>query len=116
MRQLTRYVPGAKHQRVIMSGMQLGLLRAFHKRGVDYTISYEEAHLLDQRCFGPAVARGLLAYDGQVFYMTDTGHQYLEEFETKQPWKGTPSREFSHYIDVARMVHSINKPRKRRAA
>lgn len=120
MRQLTKYVPGGKNQRTIMSGMQLGLLRAFHKKGVDYTVAYDEAHLLDQRSFGPAVARGLLAFDqeGDCFYLSDAGHVFLEEFETKKPWKEHPSKEFSSYIDIAHMVHRAqnNKPRKRRAA
>lgn len=116
MRELERYDPKAKNKRASLSGMQLGLLREFYSKGVDYTIEHDQALLLDQRCFGPAVARGLLAFDGEVFYMTVNGHKFIEDFESKKPWKEMPSRQFSHYIGMLKMAHSISKPRKRRVA
>lgn len=115
---MEQYKPSDEPHRLILSNMQYGLLKEFYKGGTRYTVKREEALLLDQRSFGPAVARGLLAFDGHVWYMTEAGRSFMSSYETRTPWKDEPSREFSHYIKAMRMVvgNGGSKGRRRRAA
>ena len=116
MQQLARYKPSDQPHRLVLSNMQYALLKEFHNKGGRYTVKREEALLLDQRCFGPAVARGLLAFDGHIWYMTEEGHEFMKAYEGRTAWKDTPSREFSHYIKILRMVTNRPDRRKKRVA
>ena len=98
------YKPSDEPQRLVLSNMQYGLLKEFYKGGMRYTVKKDEALLLDQRSFGPAVARGLLAFDGHVWYMTEEGRDFMKSYESRTPWKDDPSREFSHYIKAMKMI------------
>lgn len=98
---MKKYVP-QENDHLVISNMQYALLKHFHKRGLNYTISLEKALLLDQRSFGPAVARGLFACDGEVVYMTEEGHAFVEHYEGRTPWKSTAGQQFSHYIKAMR--------------
>jgi hypothetical protein len=92
------YKPSEQPQRLVLSNMQYGLMRWFYNRGHYKTVSEKEARFLDQRSFGPAVAKGLLAFDGAIWYITEAGIAFMEQFERRDPWKEQASRQYSHYI------------------
>jgi hypothetical protein len=107
---LDKYTP-KENDRLILSNNQYALLKHFHRRGINYTIPIEKALLLDQRSFGPAVARGLIACDGSVVYMTEQGHTFVEHYEQRNPWKSSPSQRFSHYIKAMRTFRTFSSKR-----
>ena len=102
-------------ERLVLSNMQYGLLRWFYNRGHCKVVPESEALLLDQRSFGPAVARGLLAYDGKVWYMTEAGRVFMQRYEGRDPWKETHSRQYSHYIKAMRLF-VVRENRRAKAA
>lgn len=104
---ITRYEPleDPKDEHLVLSNNQYGLLNYFYKRGVGYEgLKKDEALLLDQRSFGPAVAKGLLSFDGRVFRMTEDGRTFMKNYQTRDPWKEKPSKQFSHYIKIMGVV------------
>lgn len=92
-----------------ISNLSYGMFKDIYKRGVGFSFSQQEAMFIDQRVFGPAFAKGLFAWDGHVFYMTETGRKFVEEFEGRTAWKDLASRELSHYIKAHRMIRSIRR-------
>jgi hypothetical protein len=100
------YKPSADNeaQRLVLSSMQYGLLKWFYKKGESFMLSKEEALRLDQRSFGPAVARGLINMTRDGFYMSPAGRIFVERYETRSPLKQTISRSFSHYIQFNRSL------------
>jgi len=104
--------PGDGNERIAISNLTYGLLKYFHKKGLSYTIPYAEGLSLDQRAFGPAVAKGLFETDSKIWYMTELGHTYVAHFEGRSAWKEHQSRSFSHYIEVRREVAALRKRKK----
>lgn len=92
------------------SNLYRGMLREFYnfKTGTHYTVEHDEAKRIDQRVFGPAVARGLIASDGHIWYITEVGINFVKANETRSAWKENYSDNFSHYIHVARMISNGN--------
>jgi hypothetical protein len=109
-----KYVYSGKRERLLISNFQLGLLNWFYNRGHERTCSIDEGLLLDQRQFGPAVARGLLDNDGSIWYLTQAGLDFIKQYTSQEPWKDSPSRQFSHYIHIQRSkLKLVSKPKRR---
>jgi hypothetical protein len=111
------YKPSDRPERLVLSNMQYGLLKWFYNRGQLRTCDENEGLFLDQRSFGSAVARGLLAFDGAVWKLTQAGIEFLKHYEGREPWKETASRQYSHWVKIVKVrKHKEHLARKRRAA
>jgi hypothetical protein len=108
------YKPSDKPERLVLSNMAYGLLKWFYNGGRLRTCTVDEGLFLDQRSFGPAVARGLLASDGSVWKLTHAGVEFLKRYESREPWKETASRQYSHWVKIQK--HKAHLASKRRTA
>lgn len=93
------------------SNLMRGLLKDFynHRSGIRKSFTAEEGRFFDQRVFGPAVGRGLIAFDGHVWSITDVGVNYVQANENRSAWKDHASRDFSHYIKAMRMFTGLSR-------
>jgi len=93
------------------SNLMRGLLRDFynHRNGTRHSFNTEEGKHFDQRVFGPAVGRGLIAFDGHVWSITGVGMNYVNANENRSAWKDSASRDFSHYIKAMRMFTGLSR-------
>jgi hypothetical protein len=66
-----------------------------------------EALYIHQSTFGSAGARGLIANDGVIWYLTELGMDWYKNFTTQPIWKEYASREFSVYLKV---IRAMRKP------
>jgi hypothetical protein len=101
-------------QTIRMSNLTYGMLRHFYKKGLDYKVPEKEARYIDQRAFGPAFARGLFDFgvseNGEsYYYMTLEGRKFVEEYERRDAWKESPSKEFSHWIRASRHIAKLRR-------
>lgn len=110
---MDKYVP-RDSETLRMSNLQYGLFKWFYKRGLSFTLPFEDGLKLDQRAFGPAVARGIFETDGIVWWMTEAGRTFVEHYERRTPWKQTTGQNWSHYIKVRRTVEAIRRGKRSR--
>jgi hypothetical protein len=97
----------AEQKTIRASELMYGLMSWFYNRGHHRTCPSDEGLYADQRVFGPAEAKGLLADDGQVWSITEAGVAWMEQFAGRSPWKETPSKRYSHWIKVQRVRHRL---------
>jgi hypothetical protein len=108
---MQKYSPKNK-ETIRCSNLLYGLIKWFHNDGLYQTCPVDEGLLADQRVFGPAAAKGLIANDGHVWYLTMDGAAWIKSWNTRSAWKEQPSRQFSHYIKIARSrIHVMSKRR-----
>jgi hypothetical protein len=98
---MKRFDPSEK-ETIRTSELMIGLMSWFYNKGHYRTCPSDEGLYADQRVFGPAEAKGLLADDGKVWYITDLGVAWFEQLNSRSPWKDTPSGQYSHWIKVQR--------------
>lgn len=91
-----------ENETIRCSNLMWGLMSWFYNNGHHKTCKRDEALFADQRVFGPAAARGLLAMDGTIWYITEEGVAWVKSFLSRNAWKDNASRNFSHYIKVQR--------------
>jgi hypothetical protein len=96
-----------EHKTIRTSELMYGLMTWFYNRGHYRTCPSDEGLFADQRVFGPAEARGLIADDGQVWAITPLGVAWVEQFGSRSAWKETPSKRYSHWIKVQRTRHRL---------
>lgn len=105
-----KYDPKSK-ETLRISNLTYGLLKWFYNEGDFKSCERDEALFIDQRVFGPATAKGLLACDGTVWYLTEAGRIFVDNFENRNAWKDHASRNFSHYIKIRRAQLEIVRKR-----
>jgi hypothetical protein len=101
MRTLKRYEHN-ENETLRCSNLMYGMMSWFYNGGHYKSCKLDEAKRIDQRVFGPAVAKGLIEQDGPMWRITLAGVQWMKSFHSRDAWKENTSRDFSVYVKVQR--------------
>ena len=112
MRSIKKYEP-IENQTLRCSNRLYNLISYMYNNGHHRSIKLHEALYIHQSTFGSAGARGLIANDGVIWYLTELGVDWYRNFTMQPIWKEYASREFSVYLKV---IRAIKKPPARETA
>ena len=97
------------------SNLMFACVSWFWNNGQLRSCKLDEALFIDQRVFGPAQARGLIAHDGTIWFITEPGVAWVKNFLSRSAWKDHASRNFSHWIKVRRSQLKLVPPKTKAA-